>query len=106
MDLAINHLLSLQAVREKAHIVFDLAKQGLLNHFDYHPDRLDAVVEFVVGIIQVRYDTSTPLSSSPSNKEIYIILKNISSATSAPKTSTASPHTAAGNTSTSETPHE
>ncbi|KAL3449203.1 DUF1688 domain protein [Aspergillus insuetus] len=52
MDPAINHLLSLQAVREKAHIVFDLAKQGLLNHFDYHPDRLDAVVDYVVGIIQ------------------------------------------------------
>ncbi|CEL01991.1 hypothetical protein ASPCAL01567 [Aspergillus calidoustus] len=52
MDPAIDHLLSLQAVRERAHIVFDLAKQGLLNHFDYHLDRLDAVVEYVIGIIQ------------------------------------------------------
>ncbi|KAJ0415928.1 hypothetical protein BJY00DRAFT_292720 [Aspergillus carlsbadensis] len=52
MDPAIDHLLNLQAVRERAHIVFGLAKQGLLNHFDYHPDRLDAVVEYVVGIIQ------------------------------------------------------
>ncbi|KAL3488423.1 DUF1688-domain-containing protein [Aspergillus germanicus] len=52
MDPAINHLLSLQAVREKAHIVFELGKQDLLNHFDYHPDRLDAVVDYVVGIIQ------------------------------------------------------
>ncbi|KAL2836462.1 hypothetical protein BJY01DRAFT_55876 [Aspergillus pseudoustus] len=52
MDPAIDHILGLQAVREKAHIVFDLAKQGLLNHFDYHPDRLDEAVEYVIGVIQ------------------------------------------------------
>jgi hypothetical protein len=67
MDPAVNHLLSLQAVREKAHIVFELGKQGLLNHFDYHPDRLDKTVDYVVGVIQVRY--CLPLSLfSPSSR--------------------------------------
>ncbi|KAL4785976.1 hypothetical protein BJX76DRAFT_355569 [Aspergillus varians] len=45
-------LLTLQAVRAKAHRVFDLAQQNALNHFDYHPDRLDATVDYVIGIIQ------------------------------------------------------
>jgi hypothetical protein len=70
MDPAINHLLSLQAVREKAHIVFDLAKQGLLNHFDYHPDRLDAVVEYVVGIIQVGLFHLSPIIPVESMRSI------------------------------------
>ncbi|KAL2819959.1 hypothetical protein BJX63DRAFT_333231 [Aspergillus granulosus] len=52
MDPAIDRILSLQAVREKAHIVFNLAKHGLLNHFDYYPDRLDEVVDYVIGVIQ------------------------------------------------------
>ncbi|KAL3466873.1 hypothetical protein BJX64DRAFT_301322 [Aspergillus heterothallicus] len=52
MNPNIDRLLSLQAVREKAHVVFDLAKQGLLNHFDYHPDRLDEAVDYVISVIQ------------------------------------------------------
>ncbi|KAL3469295.1 hypothetical protein BJX99DRAFT_241622 [Aspergillus californicus] len=52
MDPKIDQVLSLQAVRTKAHRVFQLAEQGLLNHFDYHPERLDATVDYVIGIIQ------------------------------------------------------
>ncbi|KAL5050972.1 hypothetical protein BDW71DRAFT_171996 [Aspergillus fruticulosus] len=48
----ISHLLTLQAVRSKAHLVLDLANQNALNHFDYHPERLDETVEYVIGIIQ------------------------------------------------------
>jgi hypothetical protein len=49
----INHLLTLQAVRSTAHLVLDLANRNALNHFDYHPERLDETVEYVTGIIQV-----------------------------------------------------
>lgn len=49
----INTLLTLQAVRTKAHRVFDLAKRNALNHFDYDPDRLDATVDYVANIIKV-----------------------------------------------------
>lgn len=53
MSEEINTLLTLQAVRTKAHRVFDLAKRNALNHFDYHPDRLDATVDYVISIIKV-----------------------------------------------------
>ncbi|RDW72689.1 URC4/urg3 family protein [Aspergillus mulundensis] len=61
----LNPLLTLQAVRSRAHLVLDLAKQNALNHFDYHPERLDETVEYVIGIIQRdfgpdRYDTIPP----------------------------------------------
>ncbi|OJJ56070.1 hypothetical protein ASPSYDRAFT_401409 [Aspergillus sydowii CBS 593.65] len=51
----INTLLTLQAVRTKAHRVFDLAKRNALNHFDYDPDRLDATVDYVASIIKRDY---------------------------------------------------
>ncbi|KAL2827808.1 hypothetical protein BDW59DRAFT_143851 [Aspergillus cavernicola] len=52
MDPKIEAVLNLQTVREKAHRVLQLAEQGLLNHFDYHPERLDVTVDYVIGIIQ------------------------------------------------------
>ncbi|KAL4890673.1 hypothetical protein BDV59DRAFT_89412 [Aspergillus ambiguus] len=52
MDNQIEHLLSLQAIREKAHAVFQLAEQGSLSHYDYHPERLDEVGDYVMGIIE------------------------------------------------------
>ncbi|KAL5333305.1 hypothetical protein BJX70DRAFT_70366 [Aspergillus crustosus] len=52
MDPKIQHLLTLQAVRERANLVLQLAQQNLLNHYDYHPYRLDATVDYVIGIIQ------------------------------------------------------
>ena len=53
MDSSTRHLLRLEAVRERANIVFRLAEQGKLHHYDYHPERLDATVDYVAGIIQV-----------------------------------------------------
>ncbi|KAL4974629.1 hypothetical protein BDW66DRAFT_139279 [Aspergillus desertorum] len=51
-ETEINQLLTLQAVRSRAHLVHDLANRNALNHFDYHPERLDETVEYVIGIIQ------------------------------------------------------
>lgn len=53
VDAGIRYLLSLKAVRERAHIVLSLAKHGRLNHFEFHPERLDAAAEYVIGIIKV-----------------------------------------------------
>ncbi|PLN86117.1 DUF1688-domain-containing protein [Aspergillus taichungensis] len=52
LDPKIEYLLSLKAVREKAHIVFKLAEQGKLHHFDYHADRLDEAAKYVMDIIE------------------------------------------------------
>ncbi|GKZ90065.1 hypothetical protein AnigIFM59636_001560 [Aspergillus niger] len=65
MDSSTRHLLRLEAVRERANIVFRLAEQGKLHHYDYHPERLDATVDYVAGIIQRdfgpdRYDQIPP----------------------------------------------
>ncbi|RAK95635.1 URC4/urg3 family protein [Aspergillus ibericus CBS 121593] len=65
MDPNIQQLLGLQAVRDRARTVLSLAEQGKLHHYDYHPERLDATVDYVVGIIQRdfgpdRYDQIPP----------------------------------------------
>ncbi|KAL4875408.1 hypothetical protein BJY04DRAFT_202146 [Aspergillus karnatakaensis] len=52
MDPKIRDLLSLQAVRERSQLVLQLAEKNLLNHYDYHPDRLDATVDYVTSLIQ------------------------------------------------------
>ncbi|KAH8431710.1 URC4/urg3 family protein [Aspergillus melleus] len=52
MSDTIKYLLSLKAVRERAQIVFQNAEQGKLNHFDYHPEKLDATAEYVMDIIE------------------------------------------------------
>ncbi|THD00190.1 hypothetical protein EYZ11_000381 [Aspergillus tanneri] len=55
MDPEIQYILSLQAVRERAHHVLKLALENKLNHFDYHADRLDDAVRYVTGIIKRDY---------------------------------------------------
>ncbi|GAB1218615.1 hypothetical protein ATERTT37_007878 [Aspergillus terreus] len=52
MDSKVEQLLSLEAVRARAHTVFRLAQQGKLNHFDYHPEKLDSVADYVMNIIE------------------------------------------------------
>ncbi|KAF9887248.1 hypothetical protein FE257_010376 [Aspergillus nanangensis] len=52
MDPNVQELLGLKAVRSRARTVFNLAKQGKLNHFDYHADRLEKVAEYVTWIIE------------------------------------------------------
>lgn len=60
------YLLSLQAVRQNAAKVFEAAKQGELNHFDYDPSRMADVANFVTDVIKARNKHSiTPPSVSP-----------------------------------------
>jgi hypothetical protein len=54
MDPEIQYVLGLKAVRERAHRVLQLAEENRLNHFQYHPDRLQDVVQYVISIIKVR----------------------------------------------------
>lgn len=54
MDPQVKHLLSLQAIREKAQIVWQAAEGGELSHFDLHQDKLDVVADFVISVIEVR----------------------------------------------------
>lgn len=54
MDPTVKHLLSLGAIRERAKIVGQAAKDGNLNHFDVHEDKLNDVADFVASVIKVR----------------------------------------------------
>ncbi|KAI9368232.1 hypothetical protein BJX61DRAFT_233463 [Aspergillus egyptiacus] len=65
MDPTIQSILSLQTVRQKAHRVLHLAEQGLLNHFDYHPERLDETADYVMGIIQRDFGPNRYLEIPP-----------------------------------------
>ncbi|KAL2821305.1 hypothetical protein BDW59DRAFT_164336 [Aspergillus cavernicola] len=47
----IEYLTSLQAVRERAHIVLEAAENGKLSHFTYHPERMSEASAYVVDII-------------------------------------------------------
>ncbi|KAF9893349.1 hypothetical protein FE257_011781 [Aspergillus nanangensis] len=55
MTPEINYILSLQAVRDRAHHVLFLAESNRLNHFDYNPDRLTDVVQYVTNVIKDGY---------------------------------------------------
>lgn len=48
------YLRTLPAIRERCSRVFELAKAGKLDYFDYHADKEKDVTEFCLGIIQVR----------------------------------------------------
>ncbi|RHZ52481.1 hypothetical protein CDV55_103014 [Aspergillus turcosus] len=52
MDPEIQYVLGLKAVRERAHRVLQLAEENRLNHFEYHPDRLQDAVQYVISIIK------------------------------------------------------
>lgn len=55
MDLnpQIEELLSLEAVRTRAHAVLRAAEQGRLNHFNYHADRMEEATNYVLNLIKV-----------------------------------------------------
>ncbi|KAH7108409.1 DUF1688-domain-containing protein [Auriculariales sp. MPI-PUGE-AT-0066] len=57
------YLRTLPAIRERCQRVFELGKEGSLQHFTYHPDRESDVVKFCIGIIQ--RDFGTNYSSIP-----------------------------------------
>lgn len=49
----VTYLRSLPAIRDRCSRVYELAKQGKLEYFDYHPEKEKEVVEFCTEIIQV-----------------------------------------------------
>lgn len=81
MDSRISYLLSLDAVRERASIVYDAAKRDLLTNFDFHPERLDSVADYVAGIIEI--NSSCPhiwnIASSKTFQRDLVLTDTISS---------------------------
>jgi hypothetical protein len=47
------YLRSLDAVRDRSQQVFDLVLAGKADHWDWHEDKLDDVVEYCLNIIKV-----------------------------------------------------
>lgn len=47
------YLRTLPAIRDRCSKVHDLAVHGKLDHFDYHPEKEDAVADFCIDIIKV-----------------------------------------------------
>ncbi|KAL4747498.1 hypothetical protein BDW72DRAFT_15103 [Aspergillus terricola var. indicus] len=52
MDTSVNYLLTLQAVRERAKLVWEEAQAGNLSHFNLHLDNLNNVADYVASIIK------------------------------------------------------
>lgn len=50
-----SYLRTLPAIRDRCGKVFELAKQGKLEYFDYHPEKEADVAAFCTQIIQVRH---------------------------------------------------
>ena len=53
MNSNVAHLMSLETVRERAQIVYNAAKDGRLNNFDFHEEKLNDTAEYVTDIIKV-----------------------------------------------------
>lgn len=71
------YLKGLPSIREQCTRVHDLAKQGLLEHFDYISDRETQVVKYCIDIIQVGLSClQSPLSGD--NPYISVISVRIS----------------------------
>jgi Protein of unknown function (DUF1688) len=52
-DQMIEYLRTLPSIRERCGRVHDLARQGKLEYFNYHPEREQDVTEYCIRIIQV-----------------------------------------------------
>ena len=50
----IEYLRTLLSIRERCGRVHDLAKQGKLQYFEYHPEKEEDVTDYCIRIIQVR----------------------------------------------------
>ena len=55
MTSDIEYLLSLEAVRERAQIVFAAARRDELSHFTYHASKLPEAAAFVTSVINVSH---------------------------------------------------
>lgn len=49
------YLRTLPSIRERCGRVFELAKEGKLEYFDYHPDKEADVAAFCVNIMKASY---------------------------------------------------
>ncbi|KLO12526.1 DUF1688-domain-containing protein [Schizopora paradoxa] len=58
IEQTIEYLRTLPAIRERCSQVFELAQQGQLEYFDYHPEREQAVIDFCATIIQRDFGTN------------------------------------------------
>lgn len=54
-ELKAQYLLTLPAIRDRCSQVHDLAKEGKLEYFEYHPENEEKVADFCLQIIQVTY---------------------------------------------------
>jgi hypothetical protein len=54
MESPVKYILSLRAVRERAKIVWEAAKEGSLSHFDLHEEKIEDAADFVTTVIKVR----------------------------------------------------
>jgi hypothetical protein len=68
-----DYLLSLQAVREQSKKVLAIAQRNGLNHFEFDASRMDAVADYVIGVIDA---SILPAAASavlvpPSNETSY-----------------------------------
>jgi hypothetical protein len=56
MDSTVEYLLSLEAVRDRANIVYERAQRNDLNHFNFHPEAMDKTADYVASLIKVCHD--------------------------------------------------
>jgi len=56
----VTYLRSLDAVRDRSKQVFDLIVAGKADHWDWHEDKLDDVVDYCLNIIKVSCSSSAP----------------------------------------------
>jgi hypothetical protein len=52
-ELLIEYLRTLPSIRERCGRVHDLAKQGKLQYFDYHPEKEQDVTDYCIRIMRV-----------------------------------------------------
>ena len=63
-ELKAQYLLTLPAIRDRCSQVHDLAMEGKLEYFEYHPENEEKVADFCLEIIQVdAFHTSKPGSA-------------------------------------------
>ena len=53
----VTYLRSLQAVRDRSKLVFDLARAGEVDHWIWHEEKLDEVVQYCMDIIERDFGT-------------------------------------------------
>lgn len=55
------YLTSLPSIRDRCGQVFDLIVKGKSDHWDYHPEHLDTVVDYCASLIEVSPGFQTQL---------------------------------------------